>query len=469
LVLNDASSDYKAAVPFTRLWCMFEGYFSIHNKGTLLDIATVCRGTVEIITEGLTDYEKKLNETATEMVKVGTRLQHYDHSVEVSNLVDDIKMTTVGEEHKAAREKSFPTHLIAEGLRVELQSASASVEEDEIHILNSIAGLPLDGVPPKAHDNYDSTNLQLRSRFAEAALRQAYDNGLVESMELPRVLSEDPFRKQLTLSFKGCYLMQDHELVSVAKCCSSFLEEVSLCFDSCKRISSAGIAFLTSRLPKSILKLRLQLRFCHGLDDGGLAAIAAHLPASVQMLELRLQKCGSIGNAGIAALGAGIGKRPTLKSLQFGVGWCTGIGNTGLAAFAEGLKLLPDLQILHLYFQGTCIGNDGVAFLGERLPTSLRCVDIRLNRTMVTHPVVSAFSRHTGEVSGMIPVGAEGDEAAAAESAPEKHWWLDVFADLRHNAKPVEPAEPAVPTEPKSEDELITSASCRLSCDCAVL
>ena len=71
----------------------------------------------------------------------------------------------------SAREAAFPYELIKKSLSIQVESAEASVEDDRIHILNSIVGCSgekIDDVPLKAHDNYVKLNNSLRGTFASS-------------------------------------------------------------------------------------------------------------------------------------------------------------------------------------------------------------------------------------------------------------------------------------------------------------
>ena len=71
----------------------------------------------------------------------------------------------------SAREASFPYKLIEKSLSIKVEVAKASVEDDRIHILNSIVGRSIDNinsVPPVAHEKYKELNNSLRGTFASS-------------------------------------------------------------------------------------------------------------------------------------------------------------------------------------------------------------------------------------------------------------------------------------------------------------
>ena len=81
--------------------------------------------------------------------------------------VDWMVVGEIGEDYKSYRESAFPPRLLAMGMRAALQAGQASVDSDQRHILNAIAGRPLDGPPVAEHPQYDYINSVLHSKLAE--------------------------------------------------------------------------------------------------------------------------------------------------------------------------------------------------------------------------------------------------------------------------------------------------------------
>merc|ERR1740124_958110 len=68
----------------------------------------------------------------------------------------------------AGRERAFPIELVEKSLRIKIEDAKASKEQDQVHILNSIigrTGKAINDVPPKAHAKYDELNDALKATF----------------------------------------------------------------------------------------------------------------------------------------------------------------------------------------------------------------------------------------------------------------------------------------------------------------
>ena len=93
-----------------------------------------------------------------------------------------------------ARENSFPYDLIKKSLSIQVEAAEASVEDDRIHILNSIVGKSgalINNKPPTTHDKYIELNDSLRGTFAASAasLQGATKEGGNELRRMIKALS----------------------------------------------------------------------------------------------------------------------------------------------------------------------------------------------------------------------------------------------------------------------------------------
>ena len=60
----------------------------------------------------------------------------------------DLKSTAARKAHRQAR---FPVGLLQAAFCIKVEEGQASVETDRRHILNSLAGMPLNSEPPRTH------------------------------------------------------------------------------------------------------------------------------------------------------------------------------------------------------------------------------------------------------------------------------------------------------------------------------
>ena len=94
-----------------------------------------------------------------------------------------------------ARQKAFSFHVIQKSLTIQVENAEASVEDDKIHILNSIVGntgTALNDTPPKCHEKYVELNDALRGTFAstEPVLEHAAKGDDETWMKIMKALSK---------------------------------------------------------------------------------------------------------------------------------------------------------------------------------------------------------------------------------------------------------------------------------------
>merc|ERR1719379_2756224 len=104
---------------------------------------------------------------------------------------------------KLSRERHFPLHLIETGYsKIRMQDAEASVPEDKIRILDSIAANAAD-----REDAFDRVNRELRAMLAEPALNQSAQKGsLQKAMD---ILLADTHRTKVTLDLSNCFELSD--------------------------------------------------------------------------------------------------------------------------------------------------------------------------------------------------------------------------------------------------------------------
>merc|ERR1712008_422228 len=108
----------------------------------------------------------------------------------------------------SAREAAFPYDLIEKSLTIEVEVAVASVEDDRVHILNSIAGRPIeeiDDTPLATHDNYVRLNNSLRGTFASSAptLERASTEDDKGWTKMIKALSNGNTKGKMTFDFRS--------------------------------------------------------------------------------------------------------------------------------------------------------------------------------------------------------------------------------------------------------------------------
>jgi len=250
----------KDAVAFTRIWCAFEESITL-NEELKIDISTCLEGKAYLITD----------QPCEQGVDAGTA-----HSSSA-----DLKMT---------RELDFPLAVIKIGLGLELEHASASVDTDRKHILNSISRRPVaefNDEPPKANPLYEEVNAQLRSTFAISALRQIIDAGEDDNMKLYDVIAADTWRTHLECSFSYDEHITDHKVMQLANALSPNLRELTLQL-SYTNITDEAVIAIMPKLPKSITFLQFHLNGCHAVTDKGVEALADGLHELEHMTHLKL-------------------------------------------------------------------------------------------------------------------------------------------------------------------------------------
>ena len=78
----------------------------------------------------------------------------------------------LGQSIQTLRQLCFPLEVLEFGIKPSLQNAQASVDDDRRHILNKIAGNPLEDEPATEHENYENVNRCLGGAFANACVRR---------------------------------------------------------------------------------------------------------------------------------------------------------------------------------------------------------------------------------------------------------------------------------------------------------
>lgn len=140
----------KDGVVFSRIWCIFELYKTLTARNEEREAnPTWC-----IYTAHNNEHVEKWMGMTEKREAVG--------------LVPGGTLSDIGRQsYTINREKHFPFHLIQSSLVTKIECAKATVEDDRIHILNSIVGAEdLESIPPSVHYKYAELNDSLRAYFA---------------------------------------------------------------------------------------------------------------------------------------------------------------------------------------------------------------------------------------------------------------------------------------------------------------
>ncbi|CAE7036113.1 pcrA [Symbiodinium natans] len=314
------------ATPFRRMWCCFEKSLVVSSFGRdrdrhlLLDVACTHEGKPELLTDGLTAEEARMEEA---------------HRKVAAN--------SSGWLAKSQREGTFPVQLLQEGFQICIQKASASREEDRRRILNVIAGKPdgeLDTPPEPEHSAYQAVDRSLRGLFAVATWRTAVEQG--------RQISEQP-----------------HGLPLASALRDSGRSELTFHFSRCHQFSDEGLAQVVESLPQELRMLSLQLEACQALSPAALMSLGRGLQTltACNSLDLNLSFTGICSWESLAGLSAGLRQMPQLQVLVLEMEGCTGM--TSLDALTA---CLPSLQALRCLRLGCArLKLHGLGDLGEKL------------------------------------------------------------------------------------------------------
>lgn len=304
------------ATPFTRIWCAFEASTAA-SKGLdlLFDIATVHRGTAEVMTDdGLMPRE----------------LEKWDQWEE-SRL-----------QRRRKEGRNFPVDLLRRGLDFCVQTACATKDIDRKRILNYIIGRfeNLDDEPPAEHPKFDEVNASIRAHFAVAGWRPALEAGLAidadSEFPLARALRED--RKRETLFMRLPRISADGLDLLVSSAPMKLLL-LDLNFSESELIHANGLWGL-ARLTV-LTTLKLDFSDCTKLENvdglGGLNGLT-----SLKSLELGFRRCSQIPNInGLTALSS----LAALTSFALHLGGCSRLANMDGLQGLEGLKNLEELVL----------------------------------------------------------------------------------------------------------------------------
>lgn len=160
----------------------------------------------------------------------------------------------------------LPLRVITEGLTLKIQDGEASEEADRRHILNFIAGQPLEATPPlQHHPSYTRINQRLHAVFALQVWKQAVEQGKVDELHLPEALSEDENRTSLDMDFTRCEKLTDTRSLGNGIAGLRALTCLQLKFDGCFYLQCVdGLGQGLSHLV-NLRSLGINLHACHAL------------------------------------------------------------------------------------------------------------------------------------------------------------------------------------------------------------
>jgi len=270
---------------------------------------------------------------------------------------------------KAKRERNFPLDVIKAGLSVEVQRGQASMPEDRVHILNSIAGQPLENEPLLEHENYEAVNRKLRSKFAFAVLPMALRAGVHDDLALFEKIGGDTSKTELVLELTGAPNLKDTSTLQHAFSGDN-LQSVKLNLNRCHLLCDleglrAGLRRVTTvctfeadfgdcKLLSDIKPLGFGLAGMAGLKNLTLHFVGCdHLSkveglfdclAKIHNLEvLKMNLAGSI--SGITGLGAALASSKQLHQVELLLGGHTTAWVDEIASGIAGLERLSRFSL----------------------------------------------------------------------------------------------------------------------------
>ncbi|CAE8653516.1 unnamed protein product [Polarella glacialis] len=438
------------ATPFQRIWCCFEeGIVSLAQRGALakqpaasdcpgrgtlqrlaardgqegrmsalqLDIATVDgEGTAQLMTQGLTKQEKKMEEIGG--------LDLYRPS---------------GWRAKSEREKCFPLELVSKGLTVKITDAKASQASDRTHILNALAGRPINELyaqPNCDHPKFHQVDATLRGMFAVAAWRAALEQGLdtSEGSKLPLevALREDVSRQELELNLQG--VATQHHLSALCKAVEPLtnltrwhldlghcellpniaelgrslvaltnLRQLTVDLSNCRRLTSIAELGRSLEALTNLHQLTVSLAYCEGLTS--IAELGHNLVALTNLHQLTVVLGGCAGLTSIAELGRSLVALTNLQQLTVDLGGCEGL--TSIAELGHSWEALTNLQQLTVDL-GECEGLTSIAELGRSLValTNLQQLTVDLYGCRGLPPHLRKFFRNRADLVSALAADA---------------------------------------------------------------
>ena len=220
---------------FKRVWCSYECFITLTQTEGKYEVYTALEHESK-------DFNGDVHARSAIGIVDGLGVQVCDNTV------------TEDTEDKALREAHFPLALATQAFTLQLETATASVENDRIKILNTIAVKEnLAATPPATHPRYDALNATVRGRLAIVALR-----GLLQAGE--------PIEEAVTL-LKGCGR-----------------RKLELGFNDVKAFDANAMQLIAQNLPPTLEELIMERA---GLKAEHAPALASALPALTKLSALK--------------------------------------------------------------------------------------------------------------------------------------------------------------------------------------
>merc|ERR1712166_1409220 len=252
------------------------------RKKLHLDIATVVDNRPQLLTEGFTDEEKKLDEGRAGF----------------------------GSMQKNCREEGFPAEVIEHGYRIDVCTAQASRDEDKRRILNTINGVDaqhLSDEPDLEHPECEKVNRALRGLFAEAGLNVA--NRARRATDSLAALAQDTERTALRLDLSTGEQEDTLCLTNVLQSLP-MLEQLDINFGGCRKLSDISSIGPGLGQLKSLQQLTMYFYGCDQLSDISSIGQGLGQLKSLQQLTMDFAECDQL--SGISSIGQGLGQLQSL-------------------------------------------------------------------------------------------------------------------------------------------------------------
>jgi hypothetical protein len=356
------------------MWCCYEEsvvsiFESVVNNEFLFDIVAAAKSETPVLTDGLASID----------------FRRTSHSPSF---------------WKTRRESLFPLHVIKSALQLDVTTAQASREEDQRHILNAIAGQPLESEPLLAHDRYDVVNRYLRASFAIPCWRQILEKGLLTELDLPGIVAKDAQRVTLKLNLSGSTYERPAEGLADALQSLRELMDLNLDFSQTSLASddmTSLLATVAATQHNRLSQLSLNLSYCK--------VTLRDLQPAFQMaglVDLRLLLAGDDVLEGLGSFGRWLPKCGTLRNLDLSFESCC-LGDQALEEwpdFTGGVAQLNSLE--------ACSMKLDFIWSGDTDALSSLCASLRglakLKNLRLTH-----LSRHKLDTYRWLIDGQDGE------------------------------------------------------------
>jgi len=189
-------------IVFTRIWCIYELFLTLTDSQ-----------------EGVTDDSEKglwavytAKKHTYENPDYGTKQERESVGIISGGSTSDQNVTY----YTTTREQHFPYEVISKALKINVENADASVNDDRVHILNSIIGKSIDDIdesPPKEHQKYTELNESLKSIFAasQASLQGAAKDTDEKWKAMLVALSKGTKKDDMSFDFEPNYDSDDSD------------------------------------------------------------------------------------------------------------------------------------------------------------------------------------------------------------------------------------------------------------------